>query len=78
MNSGATFPIKLYLCDVNGNDVSSSAIVIHATAVTNVSGVAGPLETPGNANPDNNFRFDSTQGPTGGYIFNLGTAGLST
>lgn len=78
VNSGATFPIKLYLCDVNGNDVSSSGIVLHATAVTNLSGFSGPVESPGNANPDNDFRFDSTQGPTGGYIFNLSTAGLST
>ena len=78
VNSGATFPIKLYLCDVNGNDVSSSAIVVHATAVTNVSGFAGPVESPGNANPDNDFRFDTTQGPSGGYIFNLSTSGLST
>lgn len=78
VNGGATFPIKLYLCDVNGNDVSSSTIVLHATAVTNVSGYAGPVQSPGSANPDNDFRYDSTQGPTGGYIFNLSTTGLFT
>jgi hypothetical protein len=78
VNSGATFPIKVYLCDVNGNDVSSSSIVLHATGITNVSGFAGPVQSPGNANPDNDFRFDSTLGPSGGYIFNLGTAGLAT
>ena len=78
VNGGATFPIKLYLCDANGNDVSSSTIVVHATAVTNVSGYAGPVESPGNAYPDNDFRYDSTQGPTGGYTFNLGTTGLVT
>lgn len=78
VNSGATFPIKLYLCDGGGNDVSSSTIVAHANAVTNVSGSAGPVQSPGSANPDNNFRFDSTLGPSGGYIFNLGTAGLAT
>jgi hypothetical protein len=78
VNSGATFPIKLYLCDGAGNDVSSSGIVVHANGITNVSGSAGPVESPGNANPDNNFRFDSTQGPSGGYIFNLGTTGLAT
>jgi len=27
----------------------------------------------GNANPDNNFRYDGTLGPSGGYIFNLST-----
>jgi hypothetical protein len=78
VNSGATFPIKLYLCDASGNDVSSSGIVVHANGITNVSGSAGPIQSPGSANPDNNFRFDSTQGPSGGYIFNLGTAGLAT
>ena len=78
VNSGATFPIKLYLCDASGNDVSSSAIVVHASGITNVSGSVGPVESPGSANPDNNFRFDSTQGPSGGYIFNLSTTGLAT
>jgi len=29
------------------------------------------IVTAGNANPDNDFRFDSTLGPAGGYIFNL-------
>lgn len=78
VNSGATFPIKLYLCDASGNDVSSSGTVVHANGITNVSGSAGPVQSPGSANPDNNFRFDSTQGPSGGYIFNLGTTGLAT
>lgn len=36
------------------------------------------MESVGNANPDNNFRYDSTLGPTGGYIYNLSTKGLST
>jgi hypothetical protein len=31
------------------------------------------VEDSGNANPDNNFRFDPTLGPSGGYIFNLST-----
>lgn len=78
VNSGATFPIKLYLCDGGGNDVSSSGIVVHANGITNVSSSAGPVQSPGNANPDNNFRFDSTQGPSGGYILNLSTTGLAT
>lgn len=78
VNSGATFPIKLYLCDSSGNNLSSSAIVLHALQVTNISGFAGDPESPGNANPDNDFRFDSTLGPSGGYIFNLKTTGLAT
>jgi len=39
---------------------------------------SGTPDTPGNANPDNNFRFDATLGPTGAYIFNLSTGGLAS
>ncbi len=76
VKSGATFPVKLQLCDANGNDLSSSAIVVHATSVTAVSGFSGTPDAPGNANPDNDFRFDAALGLTGGYIFNLSTGGL--
>ena len=31
--------------------------------------------SPGNANPDNNFRYDAS---LNGYSFNLSTAGLAT
>ncbi|HZT40533.1 MAG TPA: hypothetical protein VFA07_00005, partial [Chthonomonadaceae bacterium] len=36
------------------------------------------LESAGDANPDNDFRFDCTLGMAGGYIFNLKTTGLGT
>lgn len=79
VNSGATIPIKLELCDANGSDVSASSIVVTAVSVTQVSTNApGQLEAAGNANPDNNFRFDATLGTAGGYIFNLSTKGLAT
>jgi hypothetical protein len=78
VHSGATFPIRLQLCDANGNDLSTSGIVVHAASVTAVSGFSGTPDAPGNANPDNDFRFDATLGPTGGYIFNLSTAGLAS
>jgi galactose oxidase-like protein len=78
VHSGAIFPIKVALCDANGNDLSSSSIVLHATAVTMLSTVVGAPESPGNANPDSDFRFDSTLGTTGGYIFNLSTIGLAS
>ena len=78
VHSGATFPIKLQLCDINGSDLSSPAIVVHAVSVTAVSGFSGTPDAPGNANPDNDFRFDATLGPTGGYIFNLSTGGLAS
>jgi hypothetical protein len=78
VQSGSTVPIKLYLCDTDGSDVSSPSIVLHATQVVFVSGVAGTAESPGNANPDNDFVFDSTLGTSGGYHFNLKTTGLAT
>jgi len=34
-------------------------------------------EDTGNANPDNNVRFDLTIGTSGGYIYNLSTKGLT-
>ena len=75
--SGAAFPIKLYLCDANRNDVSSTAVPLHATRITSASGYSGGMTSPGSSNPGGNFRFDPTLGPAGGYVLNLNTAGLS-
>ena len=77
VHGGATFPIKLTVCDGHGVDVSSSSLVLHATAVTAISGFSGTPDSAGNANPDSDFRFDGKLGATGGYIFNLGTGGLA-
>jgi microsomal dipeptidase-like Zn-dependent dipeptidase len=72
--AGSTVPIKLFLCDAAGLNVSSSSLVLTATAVTQISTSApGVLEDAGNANPDNAFRYVN-----GSYIFNLKTTGLST
>jgi hypothetical protein len=76
VKSGATYPIKLYLCDANSVDVSSAGVVVNATAIYQNSSYTGAVEDAGNANPDSNFRYDATQGPSGGYIFNLKTSGL--
>ena len=75
---GATIPIKLQLCDAAGTDVSSSSVVVQATGLTlTSSSTPADVEDTGNANPDDDFRFDSTLGVTGGYIFNLDTSDLS-
>jgi hypothetical protein len=70
----ATVPVKFFLCDASGHDVSSPAIVVNAVSLTPTSGsLSGVVEDAGSANPDNNFRFDPALGPSGGYIFNLST-----
>ena len=74
VKSGATYPIKLQLCDGSGNNVSSADIVLHAVNIQQVSTSAyGDVIASGSANEDNNFRFSD-----GYYIFNLKTTGLST
>jgi hypothetical protein len=79
VKSGAVITIKLQLNDAAGKDVSSSSAVVHATGVVMLSTNASvSLQSPGNSNPDNDFRFDPTLGSTGGYIFNLSTKGYQT
>lgn len=74
VKSGATLPLKVYLCDAGGSNLSSSGIVLHATGVRLLSNsVTGIVQDSGQANPDNNFRFSNGQ-----YIFNLSTKGLGT
>lgn len=72
-------PLKFSLCDPKGNDVSAANIVVHAVGLiqTNTS-ESEVIQDAGDSNPDNDFRFDSTLGPSGAYIFNLQTTGLST
>ena len=77
--SGSTIPIKLQLCDSSGNNLSSPNITLHATSITQTStSISGLVQESGNANPDNDFRFDSTLGTSGGYTFNLNTHGITT
>jgi hypothetical protein len=65
-NSGSTYPFTLKLCDVNGINVSSSAITLTAVSTT----PSEPLAS--NSNPGNMFRFDPT---TQQYVYNLSTKG---
>ena len=78
VQSGATFPIKVELCDVAGSNLSSQSLVLHATAIIAASGIAGPVQDSGNANPDNDFRNVGGSGQNSWYIFNLSTVGLAT
>jgi hypothetical protein len=79
VKTGATVPIRLELCDAAGNDVSSAGVTVTTTDPSLVSGTAaGALDVGSTANPDGDFRFDSSLGQAGGYIFNLSTKGLAT
>jgi hypothetical protein len=74
--SGAAYPIKLQLCDSAGNNISSPSIVVHAVSVTKTSSNTPiELDDTGNANPDFDFRYDSS---LIGYVFNLSTKGYAT
>lgn len=75
--SGSTIPIKLQLVDANGNNLSGVGSTVHVVGLTlNSTAVTGTDYDSGNANPDNDFRFDPTLGGSGGYIFNLSTKNL--
>jgi Bacterial lectin len=79
VKSGADFPIKMYLTNSSGMDVSSPTLIVNALQVILVStNMTDTVTETGGSNPDLDFRFDGTQGPTGGYIFNLKTTGLPT
>jgi hypothetical protein len=74
--SGNTVPIKIRLVDANGVNVSSLAVVLHATSVIQIgTDVAAVLEDSGESNPDFDFRYDSVAGV---YVFNLQTRGYGT
>ena len=74
--SGSTIPIKIQLVDASGANVSSSATVVHAVSVIQISSQASTsFGDSGNSNPDFDFRYDAS---LGGYIFNLQTTGFGT
>ena len=78
--SGSAIPLRLQLCDAAGNNRSASAIVVKAGQVIKISSeVSSEPADEGNANPDQNFRYDqSLAGGAGGYIYNFNTIGLTS
>jgi probable HAF family extracellular repeat protein len=75
--SGSTIPIKVQLLNSNNVNVSTSNTVLTTRNLRLIGGTTSiPVIDSGNANPDMNFRYDSTIGATGGYIFNLSTKGF--
>jgi hypothetical protein len=77
--SGSTAPIKLQLCDEDGNNISSADYTLNATSVKKVdNSTTGVVEDSGNANPDQNFRYSADVGEGGGYIFNKSLKGFTS
>ena len=74
--SGSTYPIKVQVCTASGTNLSSAAITLHATGVVmTTTSAPASLDSSGGANPDMDFRYDST---LAGYIFNLSLNGYGT
>jgi hypothetical protein len=77
--SGSVVPIRLQLTNNSGADVSASSIKVTAMSVVQVStSASSDVQDAGNSSPDDNFRFDLTLGASGGYVFNLSSAGLTS
>jgi hypothetical protein len=75
---GSTIPIKLTLCSATGANLSSPAITVTAVRLLLLAtNTESTVEDSGNANPNDNFRYDAGLAPGGGYIFNLSTKPLA-
>jgi hypothetical protein len=72
--SGSTIPLALEITDVAGDNLGLAALPIQALFVVAQNGTSAPLQSPGNANPNNLFQYDPT---TGVYQFNLKTTGYA-
>ncbi|HEY0099605.1 MAG TPA: MBG domain-containing protein, partial [Pyrinomonadaceae bacterium] len=76
--SGSTIPFKLQLLDASGANRSAAGSIVHVVGVSPPAGQPlSPVEDAGRANSGGNFRYDAALGGTGGYIFNLRTAGYA-
>ncbi len=73
--SGSTVPVKVQLLSSHGENISSAATPLVARGLRLIGGnTTSSVVDSGNANPDNNFRYDSG---IEGYIYNLSTKGLT-
>jgi hypothetical protein len=67
------------MLDCSGTNISSSSLAVTAFDLRLVgSATSATILDAGDSNPDFNFRYDSTIGTAGGYIFNLSTKDLSS
>lgn len=66
---GAVVQVRVTLCDGAGNSAARSSIALHAVSLD-----GGPVHSPGNSQPGNDFRCTGAGG--GSYQYNLDTTGL--
>jgi hypothetical protein len=72
-HSGSTVPVKIQVDNTLGQNVGSSSLSVTAVSVIGPSGQVA-LQSPGNSQPGDLFKFDPT---TGTYRFNLKTTGYA-
>lgn len=75
--AGSTIPVKIILNNCSGQSTSTATVTIAVNKILNViSGTEVELlvDSSGNANTGNLFRYDATAGQ---YIFNLSTKGYT-
>jgi hypothetical protein len=72
--SGSTIPLKLEITNDAGANLGSTDLAIQALFVADQDANPAPLQSPGNADPDDLFQYDPR---TGIYQFNLKTTGYS-
>ena len=77
--AGSTIPIKLQLLNSANTNISSASLSVKARKIIRLQdSTATSVIDSGNSNPDSDFRFDSTIGGSGGYVFNLSTKNLAS
>jgi hypothetical protein len=73
--AGRTIPIKFQLTATDGSHVTDASPTLEVYHVTGEVLGTVDVESSGEANEDNNFRYDSESAQ---YIYNLSTKGYST
>jgi hypothetical protein len=73
-HSGSTIPLTVEITDDAGDNLGSSDVLIQALFIVDQDGNRVPLQSPGNANPNQLFRYDPE---TSTYQFNVKTTGYS-
>ncbi len=76
VNPGSTIPVRLQIKDAAGTNLSSPGLSVRLVELRQIAPVDS-LPALRKQSPNDDFRFSADLGGTGGYIFNLHTAGLA-